>query len=155
MMPFEQTRVLAQDLIRVIFEDMDLVWLHSMWETRGSAHGNMIEILISLALLKFMSRLWFVNPFENDVDVLLFWGCISFPNDSLMTSTFDDDLWYYDNVVLYLWYLLCDVLINVSKFHSLSKIFCCSFLVTMRKVNSWKSCSVRGKAEMTHHRINY
>jgi hypothetical protein len=30
--------VLAQDLIRVIFEDMDPVWLHSMWETGGSAH---------------------------------------------------------------------------------------------------------------------
>jgi hypothetical protein len=44
--------VLAQDLIRVIFEDMDPVWLRSMWETRGSAHADMIDVLISLALLK-------------------------------------------------------------------------------------------------------
>jgi hypothetical protein len=44
--------MLAQDLIHVIFEDMDPIWLRSMWETRGSARANMIEILISLALLK-------------------------------------------------------------------------------------------------------
>jgi hypothetical protein len=49
--------VLAQDLIRVIFEDMDPVWLHSMWETGGYARADMIEILISLALLKLRSRL--------------------------------------------------------------------------------------------------
>jgi hypothetical protein len=36
-MPSEQTWVLAQDLIRVIFKDMDPVWLRSMWETGGSA----------------------------------------------------------------------------------------------------------------------
>jgi hypothetical protein len=49
--------VIAQDLIRVIFEDMDHVWLRTMWEDGGSAHANMIEILISLALLKLKSRL--------------------------------------------------------------------------------------------------
>jgi hypothetical protein len=49
--------VLAQDLIHVIFEDMDSVWLRSMWETGGFAHADMIEILISLALLKLKSRL--------------------------------------------------------------------------------------------------
>jgi hypothetical protein len=49
--------VLAQDLIRVIFEDMVPIWLHSMWETGGFAHADMIEILISLALLKLKSRL--------------------------------------------------------------------------------------------------
>jgi hypothetical protein len=48
--------VLAHDLIRVIFEDMDPIWLHSMLEAGGSAHANMIEILISLALLKLSSR---------------------------------------------------------------------------------------------------
>jgi hypothetical protein len=50
-MPSEQTWVLAQDLIRVIFEDMDPIWLRSMWETKGSARADIIEILISLALL--------------------------------------------------------------------------------------------------------
>jgi hypothetical protein len=49
--------VLAQDLIRVIFENMDSIWLRSMWETRGFARANMIEILISFALLKLKSRL--------------------------------------------------------------------------------------------------
>jgi hypothetical protein len=51
------TWVIAQDLIRVIFEDMDPVWLRTMWEDGGSAYVDMIEILISLALLKLKSRL--------------------------------------------------------------------------------------------------
>jgi hypothetical protein len=41
----------------MIFEDMGLMWLRSMWETGGSARADMIEILISLALLKLKSRL--------------------------------------------------------------------------------------------------
>ena len=49
--------MIAQDLIRVIFEDMDPVWLRTMGEEGGSARANMIEILISLALLKLKSRL--------------------------------------------------------------------------------------------------
>ena len=56
-MPLETTWVIAQDLIRVIFEDMDPIWLRTIWEEGGSAHANMIEILISLALLKLKSRL--------------------------------------------------------------------------------------------------
>ena len=56
-MPSEITWVIAQDLIRVIFEDMDLVWLRTMWKEGESAHANIIEILISLALLKLKSRL--------------------------------------------------------------------------------------------------
>jgi hypothetical protein len=38
----------------------------------GYARADMIEILISLALLKLRSRLWSVDPFENYVDVMLF-----------------------------------------------------------------------------------
>jgi hypothetical protein len=49
--------MLAQDLIHVIFENMDPIWLRSMWETRGSAHADMIEILLSLVLVKLKSRL--------------------------------------------------------------------------------------------------
>jgi hypothetical protein len=49
--------VIAQDLIRVIFEDMDPIWLRIMWEGEGSARVDMIEILISLALLKLKYRL--------------------------------------------------------------------------------------------------
>jgi hypothetical protein len=56
-MPSEVTWMIAQDLIRVIFEDLDSVWLRTMWEDGGSARADMIEILISLTLLKLRSRL--------------------------------------------------------------------------------------------------
>jgi hypothetical protein len=56
-MPSEITWLIVQDLIRVIFEDMDPVWLRTMWEDGGSARVDMIEILISLALLKLKSKL--------------------------------------------------------------------------------------------------
>jgi hypothetical protein len=48
--------VIVQDLIRVIFKDMD-VWLRTIWEDGGTTRAEMIEILISLALLKLRSRL--------------------------------------------------------------------------------------------------
>jgi hypothetical protein len=41
----------------VIFEDMDPVWLKTIWEDGGSTRVEMIEILISLALLKLKSKL--------------------------------------------------------------------------------------------------
>ena len=44
--------VVAQDLIKVIFDNMDLVWLKSMWEDGGTTRAEMIEIVIMLALLK-------------------------------------------------------------------------------------------------------
>ena len=44
--------MIAHDLIRVSFKDMDPVWLKSMCDDRGTARVDMIEILISLALLK-------------------------------------------------------------------------------------------------------
>jgi hypothetical protein len=56
-MPSEIIWVIAQDLIQVIFEDMDPVWLRTMWEDGGSTCADMIEILISLFLLKLKSSL--------------------------------------------------------------------------------------------------
>jgi hypothetical protein len=56
-MPLKITWVIAQDLKRVIFEDMDSVWLRMKWDDGGFACADMIEILISLALLKLKSRL--------------------------------------------------------------------------------------------------
>ena len=56
-MSLETTWVIAQDLIQVIFEDTDPVWLRTMWEEEEFAPADMIEILISLALLKLKSRL--------------------------------------------------------------------------------------------------
>jgi hypothetical protein len=56
-MPSKVTWVIAQDLRRVIFKDMDPVWFRTMWEDGGSTRADMIEILISLALLKLKSRL--------------------------------------------------------------------------------------------------
>ena len=56
------TWVIAQDLIHVIFLDMNPIWLRSMWEDGGTARADMIEILISLALLKLRFKFWFVDP---------------------------------------------------------------------------------------------
>jgi hypothetical protein len=53
----EPTWVIAQDLIRMIFETMDLIWLRTMWEDEGTARADIIKILISLALLKLRFRL--------------------------------------------------------------------------------------------------
>jgi hypothetical protein len=48
--------LVAQDLMQVIFEDMDPVWLKSMWESGGTSRAKMIEIIIMLALLKHMLK---------------------------------------------------------------------------------------------------
>jgi hypothetical protein len=40
----------------VIFEDMDPIWLRTMWEGGGSVLADMMEFLISLALLKLNSK---------------------------------------------------------------------------------------------------
>jgi hypothetical protein len=48
--------VIAQDPW-VIFYDMDPVWLRTTWEDGGIARVDMIEILISLALLTLRSKL--------------------------------------------------------------------------------------------------
>ena len=56
-MSSKPTWVIAQVLIGVIFEDMDSVWLKSMWNDGGTTRADMIEILISLALLKLRRRL--------------------------------------------------------------------------------------------------
>ena len=48
----DQTWVIAQDLIRVIFENMDPIWLKSKWDNRGTTRADMMKIVISLALLK-------------------------------------------------------------------------------------------------------
>jgi hypothetical protein len=53
----EPTWVIAQDLIRMIFETMDLIWLRTMWEDEETARVDIIKILISLALLKLRFRL--------------------------------------------------------------------------------------------------
>jgi hypothetical protein len=53
----EPTWVIAQDLIRVIFENMYLIWLKTMWNDGGTTRADMIEILISLTLLKLRSGL--------------------------------------------------------------------------------------------------
>ena len=41
----------------MIFEDIDPIWLRTILEDEGTARAGMIEILISLALLKLKSRL--------------------------------------------------------------------------------------------------
>jgi hypothetical protein len=55
-MPIDWNWVIAQDLIRVIFKDMNLVWLKTMWDDGGITWADMIKILISLALLKIKKQ---------------------------------------------------------------------------------------------------
>jgi hypothetical protein len=64
--------VIAQDLIRLIFEDMVPIWLRTMWEDGGTARADMIEILISLALFKHKSRLRFIDLLRTMM-LCLFW----------------------------------------------------------------------------------
>jgi hypothetical protein len=52
MMNLDSQLVVAKDLIRVIFENLDLVWLKSMWDNGGSTRAKIIEIVIMLALLR-------------------------------------------------------------------------------------------------------
>jgi hypothetical protein len=53
-MPSDRIMVVAQDLIQVIFDDTNLIWLKSMWDVEGTARAEMVEILIMLALLKII-----------------------------------------------------------------------------------------------------
>jgi hypothetical protein len=62
-----------------------------------------------------------------------------------MTSTFDD-IYVMMMLFYFLWCMLCDVSITISYSYSLSKIFRCSFLVTMRNVEIPESNSVRDRA---------
>ena len=136
-MPSETTWVIAQDLIQVIFEDMDPVWLRTIWEEGGSARADMIKILILLALLKLKSKLWSANLLWTIL--WHYFGMYLFPVVGLMTSTFGGYVWY-DDVVLYLWY--CYVMFHLLSLNPIvfSKVFCCSFLVTTRKVFSQRLC---------------
>ena len=136
-MPPDTTWVIAQDLIRVMFEDMDPVWLRTMWEEGGSTCANIIEILISLALLKLKFRLWSIDLLWTML--CCYFGMYLFPMVGLMTSTFGGYVWYY-NMVLYLWYyyvMFCLLSLNLIVF---SKVFHRSFLVTTRKLFFRRSC---------------
>jgi hypothetical protein len=93
-MPSKTTWVIVQNLIRVIFKEMDLVWLKTMWEDGGSACADMIEILISLDLLKLKSLDSDLLIFCEQCCCILFWRCIYFPVDGLVIITFDDYLSY-------------------------------------------------------------
>ena len=121
-MPSKPTWVIAQDLIRVIFKDMDLVWLRTMWEDGGIACVDMIEILISLVLLKLRSRLWSVDPFERQCLLLCCYGLYPYLMMVWWLVHFDDYLCYDDvifplvNVVWILnyWLLIPIVLVKSS-----------------------------------------
>jgi hypothetical protein len=101
-MPSETTWVIAQDLIRVTFEDMDPIWLRTMWEDGGAACADMMEILISLALFKLKSRLWSVDLLWTMLMYPIL-GCIYFLDNGLLTSTLMT-IYLVMDVVLYLWY---------------------------------------------------
>ena len=51
-MPFDRIMVVVHDLIYVIFEEIDSIWLKTIWDDGGTIRVEMIEIVIMLALLK-------------------------------------------------------------------------------------------------------
>ena len=76
---------------------------------------------------------------------MFIYGLYHLLDDGLMTSTFDD-IYVMMMLLYFLWCMLCDVLITLSYSHSLSKVFRCTFLVTMRNVEIPESCSAKDRA---------
>jgi hypothetical protein len=104
-MPLEPTWVIAQDLIRVIFEDMDPVWLRTMWEDGWTTHVDMIEILISLAMLKLRFRLWSIDHFFKKC-LISSYGLYPYLMMVWWLVHFDDYLCYDDDVIFSLVYVV-------------------------------------------------
>jgi hypothetical protein len=50
----ERMMVRLEGLIQVIFEELDPVWLKSMWDEDGDTRNSMIEIIHLLYLIKTM-----------------------------------------------------------------------------------------------------
>ena len=117
---------------------MDYVWLRSMWKDGGTTRDDMIEILISLALLKLKSRLWSINIFLRQCYLKL-WFVTPF-DDGPMTDT----LWWLSMLWGFI-ISLVNVKLLISISYSLSKVFCWDFLIMTRNVEISKSCLVRDK----------
>ena len=126
---------------------MDPIWLRTMWEDGKTAHVDMIEILISLALLKLKSSLWSVDPFEKQWCYVIY-GLYPLLDDGLRLWWPIPLMFIYVMMILlyFLWCILWYVSITIFYSHSLSKVFCCNFLVTKRKVEIPESCSARDRA---------
>jgi hypothetical protein len=69
---------------------MDPVWLKTIWEDGGSTRVEMIEILISLALLKLKSKLWSVDILWTML-IVVYFGLYLF------------SCWWFDDQ--YIWWL--------------------------------------------------
>jgi hypothetical protein len=52
---------------------------------------------------------------------------------------------YVMMMLYFLWCILCECQFIISYFHSLSKVFHYTFLVTMRKVEIFEACPVRDR----------
>ena len=46
-----------KDLLKVIFEDMNLVWLKTMWDADESIYLELLEIIFMLYLVKYRPQL--------------------------------------------------------------------------------------------------
>jgi hypothetical protein len=44
--------VTVMDLIRITFEDLDLVWLNFMWDVDRATHQDLVDIVFMLYLNK-------------------------------------------------------------------------------------------------------
>ena len=80
--------VVAKDLIHVIFEDLDPVWLKSSWDARVTTYQELIEIVIMLSLVKL--RRWCY--FKTIISSLYYYF-----DNQFLTDTFGDivKLWCF------------------------------------------------------------
>jgi hypothetical protein len=44
--------VAIKDLLQIIFEDLDPIWVKSMWDADGSVRGELLKIVFMLYLVK-------------------------------------------------------------------------------------------------------
>lgn len=51
-----KNRVIVKNLIQIIFEELDPVWLKYMWDVDGATRKDMIKIIYMLYLIK--SKIW-------------------------------------------------------------------------------------------------
>jgi hypothetical protein len=73
--------MVVNDLIQVIFEDMDPVWLKFMWDDGGTTCQEMIKIVIMLSLIKLRRRCYF-RTITSDLYYYF--------DDRCLTNTFGD-----------------------------------------------------------------
>jgi hypothetical protein len=65
--------VVVKDLIQIIFEDMDSVWLKSIWDVGGTIHQELIKIILMLCYVKHR-RWWYFRTINSSLYYILVTG---------------------------------------------------------------------------------